>query len=56
VHVDKAAAVEEVVNRESNLGAYAEDRREQVGARAKVRLLTKILNGMALGLQGIIGR
>ena len=55
VHIHKAAIVEEGMDRIGNLGAHAEYRGEQIRSRAKVRLLSKELHTVALGLQGVIG-
>ena len=55
VNVNKAAVMEEGMDCVSNLGAHSVNSGEQVGSRTQVRLLTKVLYGVTLGLQRIVG-
>ena len=47
--------MEEGMDSVSNLASYSEYRREEVSSRTEICLLTKILNGMSLGLKRILG-
>ena len=55
MNVNEAPAVEEGMDRISNLASHSEYCREKVGSGAEVRLLTKELNRMALRLKRIVG-
>ena len=56
VHIHKVLIGEEAVDALRGYRADAEHRREQIGARAQVRLGAQVFHRMALLLQGIIGR
>jgi hypothetical protein len=55
MNVNEAALVEEGVDSVCNLTSYSEYRGEKIRTGAKIRLLTKELNGVTLGLKRILG-